>query len=53
MRIYFEFDKNITDRTLNDYLSKSVSDYAKEKHDFEQNLKAILDTDCENVIVEI
>jgi len=46
-------DKYITDRTLSDYLARSVSDYAKSKHGFEQNPKAILDTDCENVIVEI
>jgi uncharacterized caspase-like protein len=48
-----KFDKYITDRKLNDYLARSVSDYARNKHDFEQNPKAILDTDCENIIVEI
>ncbi|MBB1360270.1 caspase family protein, partial [Pseudoalteromonas sp. SG45-6] len=46
-------NKYITDRTLNDYLSKNVYGYAKNKHGFEQRPKAILDTDCENVIVEI
>jgi len=46
-------DKYITDRTLSDYLAKNVSVYAKNKHDFEQNPKAILDSNCENVIVEI
>lgn len=48
-----KLDKYITDRTLNDYLARSVSDYAKNKHGFEQNPKAILDSNCENVIVEI
>ncbi len=46
-------DKYITDRTLNDYLAKSVSAYVKDKLNFEQNPKAILDSNCENVIVEI
>jgi len=48
-----KLDKYITDRTLNDYLARSVSDYAKNKLDFEQNPKAILDSNCENIIVEI
>ena len=48
-----KLDKYITDRALNDYLARSVSDYAKNKHGFEQNPKAILDSNCENVIVEI
>lgn len=46
-------DKYITDRTLNDYLAKSVSNYVKDELGFEQNPKAILDSNCENVIVEI
>jgi hypothetical protein len=46
-------DKYITDRKLNDYLARSVSNYARNKHGFEQNPKAILDADCENIIVEI
>jgi hypothetical protein len=45
--------KYITDRKLNDYLTKSVSSYAKDKHNFEQNPKAILDSNCENVLVEL
>ncbi len=48
-----KLDKYITDRTLNDYLARSVSNYAKNKLGFEQNPKAILDSNCENVIVEI
>jgi len=44
-------DKYITDRKLSDYLAKSVSVYAKEKHGFEQSPKAILDADRENVII--
>jgi len=46
-------DKYITDRTLNDYLARNVSDYAKIEHGFEQNPKAILDSNYENVIAEI
>lgn len=46
-------DKYVTDRTLNDYLSKEVSDYVKNKLGFEQNPKAVLDSSCENVILEI
>jgi Caspase domain/Schlafen, AlbA_2 len=46
-------NKYITDRTLNDYLAKSVSAYANNMHGFEQNPKAILDSNCENVIVKI
>ncbi len=45
--------KYITDRKLNDYLAKNVSSYAKDKHNFEQNPKAILDSNCEYVIVEL
>jgi uncharacterized caspase-like protein len=46
-------EKYITDRALSDYLARSVSDYAKNKLSFDQNPKAILDSNCENVIVEI
>ncbi len=46
-------NKYITDRKLNDYLAKSVSAYAKDKYNFEQNPKAILDSNCENIIVEL
>lgn len=46
-------DKYITDRLLNDYLSSSVSKYAKEELKYNQNPKAILDSSYENVIVEI
>ncbi|WP_370980069.1 sacsin N-terminal ATP-binding-like domain-containing protein [Agaribacterium sp. ZY112] len=45
--------KYITDRKLSDYLTKCVSFYAKDRHDFEQNPKAILDSTCENVLVEL
>tara|TARA_R110002049_G_scaffold269032_1_gene445810 strand:+ start:11027 stop:16069 length:5043 start_codon:yes stop_codon:yes gene_type:complete len=48
-----KYDKYITDRTLNDYLASSVSVYASNQLSFEQNPKAILDSNCENVIVEI
>jgi len=46
-------NKYITDRLLNDYLSSSVSIYAKEELGYNQNPKAILDSSYENVIVEI
>lgn len=43
----------ITDRKLGDYLSLRVSQYAKNKHNWNQNPKTILDSSYENVIVEI
>ncbi len=46
-------NKYITDRALGDYLSHSVSQYAKNKLGFDQNPKAILDASYENVIVQI
>ena len=46
-------NKYITDRLLNDYLSSSVSIYAKEELGYDQNPKAILDSSYENVILEI
>lgn len=46
-------NKYITDRSLKEYLSSSVYEYAKDKLGFNQNPKAILDSSHENVIVEI
>jgi len=46
-------NKYVTDTLLKDYLSVSVSKYAKDEFGFDQNPKAILDSSCENVIVEI
>lgn len=46
-------NKYITDRLLNDYLSSSVSKYVKEELGYNQNPKAILDSNHENVISEI
>jgi hypothetical protein len=48
-----ESNKYITDRSLTDYLKKNVAKYAKEKLGKEQNPKSILDTDSENVIIEL
>ncbi len=45
--------KYITDRKLGDYLSLNVSQYAKSKHDWNQNPKTILDSSYENVITEV
>jgi hypothetical protein len=46
-------EKYVTDRALSDYLAKVVSDYTKNKFDNNQNPKAIIDSTCENIIVEI
>jgi len=46
-------DKYITDRALKDYLASSVSVDTNNMHNIEQNQKAILDSNCENIIVEI
>lgn len=46
-------NKYITDRTLGDYLSQTVSQYVKSKLGFDQNPKAILDATYENVVSEI
>lgn len=46
-------NKYITDRTLGDYLSQTVSQYVKDKLGFDQNPKAILDATYENVVSEI
>jgi hypothetical protein len=43
----------ITDRKLGDYLSLNVSQYAKNKYDWDQNPKTILDSSYENVITEV
>ncbi|TNJ65319.1 transcriptional regulator [Paenibacillus hemerocallicola] len=43
----------ITDRKLGDYLSLNVSQYAKRKHNWNQNPKTILDSSYENVIASI
>lgn len=45
--------KYLTDRLLSDYLSISVSTYAKKEQQKEQNPKSILDSSHENVIIEI
>lgn len=45
--------KYITDRTLNDYLTKAVTDYSKDKLGFEQHTKTALDANCKNLIIEI
>jgi tRNA uridine 5-carbamoylmethylation protein Kti12 len=44
-------NKYITDTLLKDYLSKSVMAYTKEELGYDQNPRAILDSNCENVIV--
>lgn len=46
-------NKYITDRLLNDYLSTSVAKYTKDKLSYNQNPKAIIDSNSENVVVEI
>lgn len=43
----------ITDRKLGDYLSLNVSQYAKNKHDWNQNPKTILDSSYENVLASV
>jgi hypothetical protein len=43
----------ITDRKLGDYLSLNVSQYAKNKYNWDQNPKTILDSSYENVITEV
>lgn len=45
-------NKYITDRKLGDYLSLNVSQYAKNKG-WDQNPKTIIDSSCENVIIEV
>jgi len=46
-------NKYITDRSLSDYLAKSVAKYTKEKLGYSQNPKAILDSNSENLVTEI
>lgn len=45
--------KYITDRSLQNYLSEQVADYAKEELKHNQNPRAILDSSYENIIVEV
>ena len=46
-------DKYITDRSLSDYLAKTVASYVKDELGYTQNPKSVLDTDSENVLVQI
>lgn len=46
-------DKYITDRSLSDYLAKTVATYVKSELGYIQNPKSILDADNENVLVQI
>jgi len=46
-------DKYITDRSLSDYLAKTVATYVKRELGYIQNPKSILDADNENVLVQI
>lgn len=46
-------DKLITDRVLVDYLSIEVSKYVKEKLGYDQNPKAVLDSDSEFMIAKL
>ncbi|ACV62401.1 putative transcriptional regulator [Desulfofarcimen acetoxidans DSM 771] len=46
-------NRYITDRALGDYLSHSVSQYAKNKLGFDQNPKTIIDASYENVVVDM
>ena len=43
----------VTDRSLSDYLARSVTSYVKDKLGYSQNPKSILDADNENVLVKI
>ena len=43
----------VTDRKIGDYLSLKVAQYAKNKYNWNQNPKVILDSCYENVIMEI
>ena len=45
--------KYITDRLLSDYLSVNVAKYVKDNLNHNQNPKSILDSNSENVVVEI
>tara|TARA_R110000851_G_scaffold333191_1_gene511484 strand:- start:256 stop:840 length:585 start_codon:yes stop_codon:yes gene_type:complete len=45
--------KYVTDRSLSDYLAKSVTTYVKDELGYVQNPKSILDADSENVLVQI
>lgn len=46
-------NKYITDRSLSDYLGISVAKYAKEILGYSQNPKSTLDSNSENVVVEV
>lgn len=46
-------NKYITDRSLSDYLAKSVAKYTKEKLGYNQNPKAILDSNSESLVTEV
>lgn len=46
-------EKYVTDRSLSDYLAKSVTFYVKEQLGYVQNPKSILDADSEIVLVQI
>lgn len=46
-------EKYLTDRSLSDYLAKSVTSYVKDELGYVQNPKSILDADSENVLVQI
>lgn len=45
--------KYVTDRSLSDYLAKSVTSYVKDELGYVQNPKSILDSDSENVLIQI
>lgn len=46
-------DKYITDRSLSDYLAKTVATYVKYELGYTQNPKSVLEADSENVLVQI
>ncbi|UPR48709.1 caspase family protein [Vibrio cyclitrophicus] len=46
-------EKYVTDRSLSDYLAKSVTSYVNDELGYAQNPKSILDADSENVLVQI
>ncbi|ABI40278.1 putative transcriptional regulator [Shewanella sp. MR-4] len=46
-------EKYVTDRSLSDYLARSVTSYVKDELGYVQNPKSILDADSENVLVKI
>lgn len=46
-------EKYLTDRSLSDYLAKSVTLYVKDELGYVQNPKSIIDSDSENVLLEV